>query len=44
MLIDLLKKRKDKMDFVIISWLALKLVLDTAAFVYIIWRLTKYIS
>ena len=37
----MLKKKENKMDFVIISWLALKLVLDTGAFIYIIWRLTE---
>jgi len=35
-------KRVYKMDFVIIGWLAIKLIVDTAAFIWIIWRLTEH--
>lgn len=36
-----LKKNMDKFDITVITWLAMKLVVDTAAFIYIIWRLNR---
>jgi len=41
--ISLLKERIamfTKLDMVIIGWLAVKLIVDTFAFVYIIWRIS----
>lgn len=32
-------KKISHMDLTIITWLAIKLVIDTGAFIYIIWRL-----
>jgi hypothetical protein len=30
---------RSKIDLVFISWLAIKLMIDTAGFIFIIWRL-----
>ena len=34
-------KKVHRLDFTIITWLAVKLVIDTAAFIYIVWRLLE---